>query len=103
MTTQTQNQDVETLKEELARLRTDMAALVEAMKKNTGSTSKSSSKPAKDEIDSGQWENLKAKIEEARNQGEVINREISGEVRKHPLASIAIAFGVGYLASRIIK
>ena len=99
MTTQMQNQEVDALKEELNRLRADVASLVEAMKKNTNS----SSKPDSDDSSTNQWDDLKTKIEEARSQGEEITRELDEEVRKHPIASVAIAFGIGYLASKIIK
>ena len=99
MTTQEQNQDVDALKEELSSLRADMASLVEAMKKNADS----SSNPTADDSGTSQWNDLKTKIEEARSQGEEITRELDEEVRKHPIASVAIAFGIGYLASKIIK
>ncbi len=102
MTTRTQNQDVEALKEELASLRTDVASLVEAMKHEQRAVT-TSDKPQGEESGSEQWNELKAKIEEARQQSEQISREVSEEVRRHPLASIAIAFGIGYIASKIIK
>lgn len=97
MTTPKQNQDVEALKEELSNLRADVASLVEAMKDNADY----SSNPTAD--DSNQWDELKTKIDQARSQGEEITRELDEEVRKHPIASVAIAFGIGYLASKIIK
>ncbi len=102
MTSRTQNQDVEALKEELASLRTDVASLVEAMKSQQ-TASGASDNMQSEEGGNEQWNELKARIEEARQQSEQISREVSEEVRKHPLASIAIAFGIGYLASKIIK
>ena len=99
MTTLKQNLDVEELKEELSSLRADVASLVQAMKDNVDN----SSNPTADDSDSNQWDDLKSKIEQARSQGEEITRELDEEVRKHPIASVAIAFGIGYLASKIIK
>jgi hypothetical protein len=32
-----------------------------------------------------------------------LSQDLGEEVKRHPLASIAIAFGIGYIASKIVK
>lgn len=105
MTSRTESPEVEALKAEFNKLRAEVAMLVESMKKDQHSAAESSNNPGTDETetDTSQWEDFKAKIERARNQTETIQRELSEEVRKHPITSIAVFFGIGYLISKIIK
>jgi len=96
--------DMESLKEELATLRSDVASLVASL----GNITKSRVEEATDSVtetleESSNWNDMKSQIEQARAQGEQLSQDLSEEVTRHPLASIAIAFGVGYIASKIIK
>ena len=96
--------DMDSLKEELANLRSDVASLVASL----GKISQSKLTEATDSVtetleENTNWGDMKSQIEQARAQGEQLSRDLGEEVTRHPLASIAIAFGIGYIASKIIK
>ena len=96
--------EMESLKEELANLRSDVASLVASL----GKISQSKVAEATDSVtetleENTNWDDMKSQIERARAQGEQLSQDLSEEVSRHPLASIAIAFGIGYIASKIVK
>ncbi|MEA3303731.1 MAG: hypothetical protein U9Q75_10710 [Pseudomonadota bacterium] len=96
--------EMETLKEELANLRSDVASLVASL----GKISQSKVAEATDSVtetleENTNWNDMKLQIEQARAQGEQLSQDLGEEVSRHPLASIAIAFGIGYIASKIVK
>ncbi len=96
--------DMESLKEELATLRSDVASIVATL----GKISQSKVAEATDSVtetleENSNWNDMKSQIEQARAQGEQLSQDLSEEVTRHPLASIAIAFGIGYIASKIVK
>ncbi|WJW74255.1 hypothetical protein QVG61_06915 [Thiohalobacter sp. IOR34] len=49
-----------------------------------------------------EWEEFRRKLDEARAHGEQAVEDLGEEVARHPLASVALAFGIGYLAARIL-
>ncbi len=96
--------DMESLKEEFATLRSDVASIVATL----GKMSQSEVAEATDSVtetleENSNWNDMKSQIEQARAQGEQLSQDLSEEVTRHPLASIAIAFGIGYIASKIVK
>ena len=96
--------DMESFKEELANLRSDVAILVASL----GKISQSKVAQATDSVtgilqENSNWDDMKSQIEQARFQAEQLSQDLSEEVSRHPLASIAIAFGIGYIASEIVK
>ena len=96
--------DMESLKEELANLRRDVASIVATL----GKISESKVAEATDSVteslqENTNWEEMKSQLEQARAQGEQLSQDLSQEVTRHPLASIAIAFGIGYITSKIVK
>jgi ElaB/YqjD/DUF883 family membrane-anchored ribosome-binding protein len=96
--------DMDSLKEELANLRSDVASLVASL----GKISQSKLTEAADSVtetleENTNWDDMKSQIEQARAQGEQLSKDLGEEVSRHPLASIAIAFGIGYIVSKIVK
>ena len=96
--------DMDSLKEELANLRNDVASIVASL----GKISQSKVAEATDSVtetleENSNWNEMKSQIELARVQGEQLSRDLGEEVTRHPLLSIAIAFGIGYIASKIVK
>ena len=91
--------DMESFKEELAMLRSDVASIVTTL----GEISESKVVEVTDSITESLQENtnrddMKSQLQQARAQGEQLIQDLSEEVTRHPLASIAIAFGIGYIA-----
>ena len=96
--------DMDSLKEELANLRSDVASIVATL----GKISQSKVAEATDSVtetleENSNWDDMKSQIEQARAQGEQLSKDLGEEVSRHPIASIAIAFGIGYIASKIVK
>ena len=102
--TSEENPDMDSLKEEMANLRSDVASLVAALGKVTASKVEQASDSLAETLEeNSNWNDMKSQIEQARVQGEQLSRDLGEEVTRHPLASIAIAFGIGYIASKIVK
>ena len=96
--------DLESLKEEFAALRSDVASLVASLGKISQSKVAEATDSVTDTLEENtNWDDMKLQIEQARAQGEQLSQDLSEEVSRHPLASIAIAFGIGYIASKIVK
>jgi ElaB/YqjD/DUF883 family membrane-anchored ribosome-binding protein len=96
--------DMDSLKEELANLRNDVASLVAALGKITASKVEQTRDSLSETLEeNSNWNDMKSQIEQARVQGEQLSQDVGEEVKRHPLASIAIAFGIGYIASKIVK
>ena len=96
--------DMDSLKEELANLRSDVASLVAALGKITESKVEQASDSLTETLEeNSNWNDMKSQIEQARAQGEQLSQDLGEEVKRHPLASIAIAFGIGYIPKKIFK
>ena len=55
------------------------------------------------EQEDSEWQEFRRKLGEARLHSEQTIEDIGEEVAQHPLASLAVAFGVGYLAAKLLK
>ncbi len=96
--------DMESFKEELAMLRSDVASILTTL----GKISESKVAEVTDSITESFQENtnrddMKSQLEQALAQGKQLSQDLSEEITRHPLASIAIAFGIGYITSKIVK
>lgn len=99
--------DVEALKSEFESLRADVAALAESLnqflnQQSSQATGEEGSEPAPEE-GQNEWEVLRQRIEAARAGGEQAARELRAEVQQHPLTSVGIALGLGYLLARMLR
>lgn len=114
MTTQTEQQDeLDALKDDLAALRDDVSAIAASLREFVSqagqakhaddSTGGAETEPLDSEAAENQWQEFKRKLEETRGHGEQTMQDVSEEVTRHPLASIAVAFGVGYVTAKLLK
>jgi ElaB/YqjD/DUF883 family membrane-anchored ribosome-binding protein len=82
-----------TVKDDLVKLRADIANLSAALKELTSET-------VHDQIDS-----LKSRIDrltgDAKIQGRQALDEVADRIEEHPLSSVLIAFGVGILLGKL--
>ena len=98
------NAEMEALREELATLRSDIASIVATLGRISESQLSEATDSVADKLGGkSSLDDISAQLEQIRARGEQLGEELSEEVVMHPLASIAIAFGVGYLVSRITK
>lgn len=102
--------DVEALKSEFESLRADVASLADNLQQFLNQQSTRTEHATGDEGNEqptdeplNEWEELRERFDAARAGGEQAVRELSSEVEQHPLASIGIALGVGYLLARLLK
>lgn len=111
MNATTKQDDVEALKSEFESLRADVASLAESLQQflnqqsaRTGhATEEEEGEPPLDEALKEEWEALRERLDAARAGGEQAVRELRSEVEQHPLASIGIALGLGYLLGKLLK
>ena len=106
MTTRsTKDEEIRALKEELESLRADVAALSGNLKELlesrgvTGQTAPVPESGSEESLDD--LEALRRKIAELRESGSAAAEELAREVETHPLLSLGVAFGAGYLLARI--
>jgi hypothetical protein len=107
MTEKTQEKELDALKADIARLREEIAGLVAGVKKSNGIHPEQSHAaahqegPAPGEDGLGAWADLLHKFDSSRIQGEKVVRDLSAEVKQHPLVSIMAAFGLGYMIAKL--
>ncbi len=102
--------DVEALKSEFESLRADVASLADNLQQFLNQQSERTAHDTEDEGNEqspdealNEWEALRERFEAARAGGEQAVHELRSEVEQHPLASIGIALGVGYLLAKLIR
>lgn len=110
----TENDELAALKADFAQLREDVTAISEGLREllqreqdsrsrrtsgeetATGDDEESAEESLRDE-----WRVLRERFEETRRHGTQTLDDVEEEVARHPLASLALAFGVGYLYARL--
>lgn len=93
--------ELEQLKKDMAQLRTDLSSLGEGVRKMSadavGATQAKVRSAAHDAL-----EEFQSKLNQAKSQGQKTMHDIEGEIRENPLASLAVAFGVGFVLSKLL-
>lgn len=113
MTNKTQD-EVGNLKSDFEDLRADMTELANSFKAfleaqqtqasaGGAAAGEVSGATTNDDKDETEWQEFRRKLDEARQHSEQTLEDINEEVAQHPLASLAVAFGVGYLAAKLLK
>lgn len=103
----TSDDELAALRKDFERLREDVAALTEALRAAVQGAAGAQSAPGSDEgsesrpDDTEKWQELRDRFEQTREHSREAIQDVEAEVRRHPLASLAIAFGVGYLYARL--
>ncbi len=91
--------ELEELKQAFESLRADVAALNERLQQVLGQAA--AAEATADTEEAADLEALRRKIDELRDSGEAAARELAREVEAHPLLSVGVAFGIGYLLARV--
>ena len=88
---------VEALQEQLAKLHGDMSRLVETVAQTAGTT-----EARIDEAAKAARSKLESEVEKATDAGKKALHEMDEVARRHPVATLALAFSVGMLISRLL-
>jgi len=90
----------EEFKAELKELRDDIAKLVETVKAMGRERADSAFHSAREAIDDAA-DRIKSRAAEAQRRGEAAAEEVEAMITRHPLTSILVAIGLGYLVGRM--
>ncbi len=113
MTEKQREKDMDALKTDIAALREHIASLAASVKKlaeekSGGASSAADREDTKEEGGAfGEqwrvgWTDFQQKFEEARDRGEKAVKELAVEIERHPLGSIAAAFGIGFIIAKLL-
>ena len=100
MTEKTHDKELDALKDDIARLREEIAGLAAGVRKSAGIHAEQPHAGAQQE-GLGAWADILHKFESSRSQGEKVIRDLATEVEQHPLVSIIAAFGLGYIIAKL--
>lgn len=95
MTTKKREEELETITQEIARMREHIAALAATVQKRADA-----GEQGPDHEHEG-WADIQQIFEEARARGEKALKDLAVEVERHPLRSIAAAVGVGFILAKL--
>lgn len=95
-------QENDDLREELAALRKEVSAMMSLLEDKSSSYAEEVGEKVGDKLDSYQ-QSLQDSAEAACEMGGEGMDEIGKRISKNPVASICIAFGLGYLISKIME
>ncbi len=102
MSTRTTSQDeLDELRQAFESLRADVAALNDSLQQVLQSRTNEAGETGNEGEAVSDLEALRRKVEELRDSSETAARELAQEVEAHPLLSVGVAFGIGYLLARI--
>jgi hypothetical protein len=87
------------MRAEMAQLREEVAALAAALKTSSAGQAEGTGSAES----GGEWAEFLHSLGMAREQAAETMKDVAEEVRKHPIMSIAVAFGIGYVAARILR
>ncbi len=91
-------EELASLRKDFEQLREDVAGLTEALQAVLAARREGGEEGAGEEA---QWEQVRERVEQTRRHGREALDDLEVEVARHPLASLALAFGVGYLYARL--
>jgi len=93
--------ELEQLKTDINKLRADLSTIGEGVRKMgteaVGATQAKVKSVAQDALD--EFQN---KLNEAKSQGQKVVHDLEREIKEKPLTSLAVAFGVGFLLSKLL-
>jgi len=97
-------ENVSAIEREIAQIREDIANLAASVKQHGEvSTSKGTfaSETGSGTDEQNGWAELQQALKDMRARGETALHDLTMEVERHPLRSIAVAIGIGYIAGRL--
>ncbi len=96
------SQEYDTLKEDIAKLRTDVAGLLNAFKE-LGLDKASAMQGSLDAEFELRRKQLELALAEAKARGEQVANDLESEITKRPLTAVAAAFGIGFVLAKIFN
>lgn len=102
MTAKKREDEVETMMQEMRKMREDIASVVASVKKHSEALSVADSGGQKASAGEHEgWADIRGSFDEARARGEQALKDLAAEVERHPLRSIAIAVGAGFIIAKL--
>lgn len=95
------NQEFETLRADVAKLRSDVGDLLDVLKA-LGAEKVSDARTTLDEELLKRREELRAALNGAKARGERAAQAVEGEITEHPMSSVMAAFGMGFLIAKLL-
>ena len=93
--------ELETLKADVAKLRSDVGELVDTLKA-LGVEKVSGAKASLDEELEKRREELRDALKGVKARGERAASAVEGEITEHPMSSVVAAFGMGFLIAKLL-
>ena len=93
-------EELQVLKDDVTKLRSDIAGLVDLFKELGLQKVNEARGTIEDELDE-QREKLKARFNSARERGKGTVEDLEQHVTEHPLGSLLTAFGIGYILAKL--
>jgi ElaB/YqjD/DUF883 family membrane-anchored ribosome-binding protein len=94
--------DLGDLRADIEKLRGDLSALAKHMKEFSGSAVAEAQRAGSDQIDVLRTE-LERTAQQLKRQGEASVAEVEKTIQDRPLLSLAAAFGIGMLVTRLLE
>jgi ElaB/YqjD/DUF883 family membrane-anchored ribosome-binding protein len=96
------NAELDSLKSDIGRLSRDVSALLSVFKQ-AGTDQVGGVKESLDEEVARRRDEIIASFQQVQDRGESTAASLEEEVIRHPMRSVLIAFGIGYLASKVLR
>lgn len=95
------NEEVDNLKEDIAKLSSDITAVLNALKQSGLDSADEARATFERELERRR-EEIRRNMAEAKARGDSAAASLEEEVTLHPIRSVALAFGLGYIAAKIM-
>jgi ElaB/YqjD/DUF883 family membrane-anchored ribosome-binding protein len=92
--------ELQTLKDDIAKLRTDVSQLVDVLK-DLGVEKVDSARASVEEEIQAQRERVRDAIGKAKDRGKKTADDIEDHITEHPLSSLLAAFGLGFIIAKL--
>jgi ElaB/YqjD/DUF883 family membrane-anchored ribosome-binding protein len=102
MAEQRLNEEVNNLRSDVAKLTGDVTALLTALRQMGVDNVNDARESLDDEI-AKRRDSFRRNLASARARGEHTADSLEGEVARHPIRSVLVAFGIGYVMAKMTK
>ncbi|MEX1032999.1 MAG: hypothetical protein WDZ30_06530 [Cellvibrionaceae bacterium] len=96
------NKEIDTLKEDIVKLSNDVAALLGVFKDLGAETVGDAANSLNEEV-AKRREEFRETLLGAKAQGDKVAEGLEEEIVQHPLRSVLVAFGVGYVLAKLMR
>ena len=95
------SREMESLREDLAKLREDFAGVAEALK-DAGHKKAEGAREGLADLLSSVREEIKGALDQARDKGKKSVENVGHQIEERPLTSLLTAFGVGFVLAKLL-